>query len=214
MPCERKNILHDFYNIMIVKLPPNIPYRLQMRNSNENYCSNSACSALDSVSFSSRVARLRTPYEPLELVTIQLLNRVTDAFSIANERVERFLQDDVVDTILAEYQQKLADEALHVDIRASFDFMTKLSNHKCKKPDEPLIVLVTKASGETSADFSILHGGRRLDIFLSEGNRIGQIRLQKGPIQNDSSLSLNQEVQNLVNQLLAKFLQAQKKEPI
>lgn len=157
------------------------------------------------MSFSSRVYKLKTPTEPLELATILLLKRVTAALDRATERVEIFLEDEVVHAILARFQQDLAEEGLRADICANFSFSTKLSNEGYKKPHEPLTQIITKASGETPADFTIFHGDRTYDLFLPEGQKVGMIKLQRGAIKKDSNMTLNQEVQNIIRQLTDQF---------
>lgn len=162
---------------MIVKLPPNIPFRAQSQINTQNNDLSLIYSKADSVSFSSRVLKLKSPCEPLELVTIKLLKKVTG----------------ILDKI------KAGDESYYLCDA------TQLTNEGYKTSDEPLTQIVTKAPGKTPADFTLFHDGKAYDIYLPVGNKLGRIELHIGAIQKKSTSSLNQQAQEIIKQLLEKL---------
>ncbi len=186
---------------MIVKLPPNIPFRMQ-NNKDKHIFSPSFCGSV--IPISADLVQFTKPRERLTEATIGQLRAVDGILNSMLFDVREFVERRYIHEILSEISKKWSKKGVEASVIADFNYFTGLSNLSSpRKRGTPIRQLLPRSSGEIPGDFRITEGRKTFDVYMPESSdtrNAGYILLAQDSIQPKKGFNI--EVQRIVDALL------------
>lgn len=169
---------------MIVKLPPNIPFRLQSKESMQNYSSNSALTfAGGAVAVANDLCQFTKKREILTHATYIKLGLAECIAELAKLEAKEFFEQHSA-KLLKKIADKLGKKGLYPTVDCNFKCSLGFSNSGSKrKPGTPIKKLILASSGEIPGDYRVIEGKKVFDIYLSKNSdtkNAGYIVLAEG----------------------------------
>lgn len=193
---------------MIVKLPPNIPYRFQSQNIQPE----TIRQINNSVAFCStaKLIKLVPPSktrEPLKAVTLWWLRKAGNVANTAASEIDTFVKRQVADMVIPEILSRWGKSGIKPGFDMSFVPVTELTNADLILPKGTLVMsLKTGISHPLPGQYRVTEGKTVYDIHIpqtKEGGKSGCIvrssKSKKGVAQ---SVCFNNDVQRIIRALL------------
>lgn len=192
---------------MIVKLPPNVPYRLQVQNSYSKNAPTVMRSNNDIIQFgASEITKLRPrrkTSEALSPVTLRILKKAEEKVMALRAEADKFVKQEFTGLIIPEFIKRWSKNGIRTDLDFRYRLYPQLTNLDETQPKTvPVRSFVTNKTRFMRPNYKVREGKHVYEIYLNPQNLGGSIKLRskKGAAQ---SVNFNQEVQRIVNTLLA-----------